>query len=290
MTISGEQGVVAVLGLGPVPPGTPVLAADDLGLTRGDGCFEATRVVTDDRGRHRIDHLDAHLDRFDHSCAGLDLPPIDRSAWQQLIADALAQWRLPGEAMLRLMLTRGRESSPAGPVTGVLTLLPLAAETRRQRDGIDLVTLDRGLPSSGYQQARWLLGGVKTLSYAVNVAALREARRRGAQDVLFVSSDGFVLEAPTSTAVWLSGGSLHTPPVDGAGVLASITQQALFQAASRAGWATSYSRATVPELHAADGLWLVSSGRGVAPVRTLDGTAVEGKPDVTEQLRELAGF
>ena len=47
----------------------------------------------------------------------------------------------------------------------------------------------------------WLLAGAKTLSYAVNMAALRHAERHGAGDVIFVSSDGYVLEGPRSTVV-----------------------------------------------------------------------------------------
>lgn len=285
------QRVVALLGHGLIDPEAPVIRADDLGLTRGDGCFEATRVVTGADGRHRIDHLNEHLDRFDRSCAGLDLPPIDRAGWQQLIETALAAWTTPGEAMLRLMLSRGRESQPDGPITGVLTVTAMAPETQRQRaEGIDVITLERGLPSAGYDTAPWLLGGVKTLSYAVNVAALREAKRRGAHDVLFVSADGFVLEAPTATAVWLAGGKLHTPPVADSGVLASITQLTLFQAAAGAGFQTRQTRATATDLLGADGLWLVSSGRGVAQVLTLDGRPLNTKPDLSAQLSELAGF
>lgn len=285
------QRVVGVLGTGLVDPDAPVLRADDLGLTRGDGCFDATRVVTGADGSHRIDHLAEHLDRFDRSCASLDLPPIDRTAWHALIEQALSDWHTPGEAMLRMMLTRGRETQPDGPVTGVLTLTPLAAEAQRQRaQGVDVITLDRGLPSTGYTAAPWLLGGVKTLSYSINVAAIREAKRRGAHDVLFVSHDGYVLEAPTAAAVWLADGQLHTPPVTDTGVLASITQSALFAAADRAGWVTSQAMARVDELIAADGLWLVSSGRGVAQVLSLDGQALDPKPGVTAELSELAGF
>ena len=46
------------------------------------------------------------------------------------------------------------------------------------------------------QDAPWLLGGAKTLSYAVNMASQRWAQSIGAQDVLWVSADGFALEAP----------------------------------------------------------------------------------------------
>ena len=63
------------------------------------------------------------------------------------------------------------------------------------------MTLARGLPADGVADMPWLLAGAKTLSYAVNMAALRHAERHGAGDVIFVSSDGHVLEGPRSTVV-----------------------------------------------------------------------------------------
>lgn len=280
-----------MLGLGLIDPETPAVRADDLGFSRGDGCFEATRVVTSPDGEHRIDHLDEHFDRFDNSCAGLDLPPVDRPAWRELIEQLLAGWTEPGEAMLRLLLSRGREWELDAGVTGVATLVPTSPETLRQRhEGVHVITLRRGFTVDAFLDAHWLLGGVKTLSYAVNMAGLREAKRRGAQDVLFIDGAGRLLEAPTATVAWLAGDVLTTVAVDGTGILHSITQRALFAAAEQAGHRTGYAAGTAADLLASDGAWLLSSGRGVAQLLTLDGQPVPSQPGRTAELTKLAGF
>lgn len=294
MTTRAEQTtlpVVGVLGTGVVAADDSVVASDDLGLTRGDGCFEATRVVTSQSGTHAVDHLGAHLDRLAVSASSLGLPEPERGRWLELIEGLLVQWHRPGEAMLKLMLTRGRESSPGAPITGIASVTPTSPKVLRQRQhGIAVATLARGSASDTFTDAPWLLGGVKTLSYAVNVAALRTAAERGADDVLFTSTDGYVLEAPTASVVWLTGSTLHTTPHGGTGILASITQQALFAEAGGAGLDTEYTLGTLAELRAADGVWLVSSGRGVARIHTLDGTALPECAQATQRLSKLAGF
>jgi 4-amino-4-deoxychorismate lyase len=282
---------VAVLGVGVVGADEPVLTSDDLGLTRGDGCFEATRVVTDLSGAHRIDHLEEHLVRFQASSAALELPDVDQHAWRALIQLLLAEWDRPGEAMLKLMISRGRESAAFGPITGVATMTPTSELVLSQRrHGISVVTLSRGAASDAFAAAPWLLGGVKTLSYAVNVAAARAAQQRGADDVIFTSADGFVLEGPTSAVVWLAGGVLHTTPTGATGILDSITQKALFANARGAGVPAEYTLGTVADLRAADGVWLVSSGRGAAQVHTIDGHPLTITPGLSDQVTALAGF
>src|SRR5690606_15924798 len=126
--------------------------------------------------------------------------------------------------------------------------------------------------------APWLLAGAKTLSYAVNRAAQREAARRGADDVLFVSSDGYLLEGPTSSLLLRIGSRLVTPRVD-LGILSGTTQADLFTWAETAGYATGYELLTPGDLESADAAWLVSSVRHVAPVRWVDGRyrAVDGE-------------
>ncbi|HET6878265.1 MAG TPA: aminotransferase class IV [Jatrophihabitans sp.] len=279
--------VVAVLGAGPVDPATPVVRADDAGVTRGDGCFEGCRVRTDQHGVSSVDKLDAHLARMARSAAALELP-FDEPAWRALVDTATGAWSRPGEAAMKLLLTRG---APGGAPTGFAQITPLPAHYPRQRrDGLRIITLDRGYASTSFRDAPWLLGGVKTLSYAVNMAAAREAERRGVDDVLFVTSDGYVLEAPTASVVWSAGRTLHTTPTGDTGILAGTTQQLLFAKARAAGWQTAERLATVDELHAAEVVWLVGSVRGAVDVVELDGKPRARLPEVDAEIRALAGF
>lgn len=277
--------LVAVLGVGVIADTAGlVVAADDLGLTRGDGCFDATRLVVDDQGAKRLDHLDAHLARLARSAAALDLP-CDLDEWRGLIDEAVAGWDVPGESVLRVMLTRGREAAPAAPVTGVLTITPLDDHTIAARSGITVATLPRGHAADAFVDVPWLLGGVKTLSYAVNIAAGREATRRGVDDVVFVSTDGYVLEAPRSALVWRAGDRLVSTPHEGTGVLASISRAAIFRGAEQDGIEVAFDLLPVAELFHVDGAWLVSSGRLVAPVVEIDGEAMPVDDRWTTRLR-----
>ena len=278
MTVS----LLAVMGRGVIDPATPVLVADDGGLTRGDGCFEGCRIRD-----AAVDKLDAHLARMSRSAAALGIG-FDTRAWRALIADAVAAWPHPGEAAMKLVLTRG---APDGPPSQLLTINPLPADYPRQRrDGIRVATLPRGTASDAFDGAPWLLGGVKTLSYAVNMAAQREAERRACDDAIFVSRDGVVLEAPTSSVVWSVGSTLYTTPLGGTGILAGTTQQLLFERAVEAGWRTAHAAVGVDELHAADSCWLIASVRGPVDVVAIDSTP-RGRDELrTAQVRALCGF
>jgi 4-amino-4-deoxychorismate lyase len=274
--------VVAVLGVGLVDATAPVVRVDDAGLTRGDGCFEGCRVR--DRA---VDKLDAHLARMRRSAAALEIP-FDEPAWRSLIELAVSAWTHPGEAAMKLLLTRG---PVGGAPTGFAAIGSLPADYPRQRrEGLRVITLSRGVLSDAFADAPWLLGGVKSLSYAINMAAQREAVRRGADDAVFVSADGIVLESPTGSVVWSVGRTLHTTPTGPTGILAGTTQRLLFERTAAAGWQVAETLATVDELHAADVVWLIGSVRGPVDVVELDGKQRVRVPEVDAEIRALAGF
>jgi 4-amino-4-deoxychorismate lyase len=220
------------------------------------------------------------------SAAGLEIG-FDESAWRDLIALACSAWTAPGEAALRLVLTRGT----GGVATGFLTITALSADYARWRgNGLKVITLSRGTTSDAFGDAPWLLGGIKTLSYAVNMAAMREAERRGADDVIFVSADGQVLESPTSSVLWAVGRRLHTIPTGPNGILGGTTQHLLFDRAEQAGWSAVTTPASVDDLHAADALWLTSSVRGPIDIVELDGKSRPRDRETDNEIRRLSGF
>jgi 4-amino-4-deoxychorismate lyase len=193
-------------------------------------------------------------------------------------------WPAEVEGACRLFLTRGL--GEGRPPTALALLAPVSAEVLRQRaEGVAVVSLGLGVPAGFRATAPWLLGGAKTLSYAVNMAALRHAHAAGADDVVLTSLEGQLLEAPTSTVVWAAGGTLHTPPQD-TGILAGTTMARLFDAARADGWPTAVTPGTVADLHAADAVWLVSGIRGPAVVHTLDGVP-RGDAGLSARVREL---
>ncbi|PPF14693.1 aminotransferase class IV [Rathayibacter rathayi] len=258
------------------PGGRGDLDVTDLGFTRGDGIFETINLVDG-----RLQALDAHLDRFARSARMLDLPRPDRAAWVDAIATAVAAHPRVAEAMLKTILTRGVEGG--GRPTGVVVVQTSPDFGPARRDGVRVVLLDRGLRSDVQATSPWLLAGAKTLSYAVNRAASREAAHRGADDAVFVSSDGYLLEGPSANLVLLAGGELVTPPPS-LGLLPGTTQADLFALAPGLGLGTAVRPLRAGDLEAAEAAWLVSSARNAAPIRAVDGVDRRVDPDLSARI------
>ncbi|MDP7726434.1 aminodeoxychorismate lyase [Mycobacterium sp. TY814] len=259
--------------------GTPLLHADDLAAVRGDGVFETLLVR---EGRACL--IESHLQRLTQSAKLMDLPEPDLDRWRRAIDAATGQWLSisDDEAAMRLVYSRGRESAPAASTTYVMVNPVPDRVNAVRRDGVSAITLDRGLPAGGIDTMPWLLAGAKTLSYAVNMAVLRYAARQGAGDVIFVSTDGYILEGPRSTVVIAVEGEdgrpcLLTPP-PWYPILRGTTQQALFEVARDRGYDCDYRALRPADLVAAQGIWLVSSMTLAARVHTLDGRLLPRAP------------
>ena len=273
-------------------PSAPVLRADDLGVLRGESVFETVRIAG---GRPAF--LDAHLRRLQSSADRLEIALP--GGWVELVALALAHWP-DADGILRLVCSKGPAPVGPGPVgpgavgpgpvgfglvgpgpVGFGLLTPMPAETVAARAGVTAITLTLGVPAGLREGAPWLLGGVKSTSYAANMASQRQARDLGADDVVWISSDGEVLEAPTSTVAWIAAGRLVTPPPS-VGILPGTTLQAVLDLQLVD---ADVRRGTVAELRAAEEVLLLSSGRGIAPVVRLDDVEL-GVGPVTQRLQD----
>ncbi|WP_404313184.1 aminotransferase class IV [Agrococcus terreus] len=251
---------------------SPLVRADDLGVVRGDGVFDATLVR-----RGAVRDREEHLDRLERSAAILQLPAPDRAGYGRAMDALVAAWDFDAapEALIRLVLTRGPEGG--GEPTAFAMMLPLSPAAIAERDrGVSITLLGRGHDGDEVAAMPWLLPGAKSLSYSINMAAKRHAVAHGFDDVVFVAPSGQLLEGPTSTLVVDRGGRLATPPQDG--ILASITLDHLLRDAPAAGLEVAFEPMEAADLRAADGAWLLSSGRLLAAITAVDGEPMPRSP------------
>ena len=267
----------------------------DRGFQLGDGIFETRRAR-----RGVAIEIDEHLERLAESAGALELglPPLDtiRNGLAELLAanglDGAGGGGAPGagggpvsdapgDAAVRITVTRGRSFAggliPAGfddlaATVGIQATAytpPLATSLER---GIRAITSSqRHDPSSP-------LAGVKSTSRADYVRAKLDARRAGADDAIFLTTNGDLSESTSANLFLVRDGRLLTSPLDAA-ILAGTTRGWLLAHGATLG-APATARALRPEeLLAADEAFLSSSVAGIIPLVSIDGHAIgSGRP------------
>ncbi|WP_309133110.1 aminodeoxychorismate lyase [Brevibacterium sp.] len=267
----------------------PQLPVDDLSAHRGDGIFETVLVRVDESSDDAtVVSRERHFARFRTSASALDLPDPDPELWDRALDTVIAEVRATQpervEFGVRYSFSRGLDS-PRGWAFSV----PIDESVLQARaEGIAAVSLDRGYDAYLGSKAPWLLIGAKTISYAINQAAGRHARECGADDALFVSHDGVVLEGPTSNLIIRRGDRLLTPDPT-AGLLWGTTQRLIFDHAEELGLRADYADLRLQDVFAADGAWFVSSMRTAVALTSLDGNPVTRDDELTAQLQRIIG-
>jgi 4-amino-4-deoxychorismate lyase len=262
---------LAVSGRGLVAPDEPVVRADDEALLRGRAAFETLRVYGGMSFR-----LEAHVDRLEASAASIGLPAVERRELAEL-ADAVLPAAGGADTVLRLVWTAG---SAEGPPTGLalLSAVPEWIEEARARGAraVALLGVRAAVP--------WLLPGVKSTSYAVNMAAEAEAKRRDADEAIFVDPDDYVLEGTVTNVWWRKGETLFTPALD-LGILAGVTRATLFELAPSCGYDVKEGAFLLDDVLGADEAFTSSSIREVMPLVEVDGVVL-GRGPASDRLQE----
>lgn len=270
-------------------PAADAVSAFDLAVIRGDGVFEATTVV------NRVPlALKLHIRRLADSAVAVELPPIVPDAWLRAVAEAVElhakahDRQQPRDALLKILVSRGADPSTsigqrAEPgLPSVWIFLDDLDPASPKPEEITAVTLSKEISSDSAARAPWLLLGAKTLSYAMNMATFREARRRGVDNAIFVTRDGYVLEGPTASVVIRAGGEFVTPD-PALGILHGTTQQEFFAYAKHLGLPARYARLTVDELMRAEQIWMMG-GSTCQMVGELDGKTFATDPGFTRDV------
>ncbi len=257
------------------PAAGPHLSAFDRGFQLGDGVFETLRA----RGG-RPTELAEHTARLRRSADGLgiDLPSDLAARLANAIAELLAAEDLAGaegDASIRITVSRGpiaqRGLLPPVPhvaptiVVQATPVVPPAADLLARGLHVVASTVRRDVESP--------LAGLKTTSRADYVFARLEADRAGADDALFLTTDGYLSEGTSANLFLIRVGELATPSLACA-VLAGTTRDWLLRWAATAGLTAHETLLTSRDLLEADEAFLSSSVAGILPITRFDGHAI----------------
>lgn len=260
------------------PAGAPVITVDDGGFLFGDTLFE-TLLVRDGKPLFLAEHLD-RLELSAHLSAFL----FNRAAATALLGQALANIPL-AIGRLRLTLSRGACNGlvfPTTPAEIILTLAACAEPTDHQRQ-----TGWRAI-SAPNQRVNPLshLPQLKRGNYADCLYAFNHARRCGADEALFSTPEGELLEGSLSNLFLVRAGQLQTPPL-GTLVLAGVVRRQLLDIAQSLGLAPVEMRITRADLWHADEVFLSNSLLLLMPLAELDGRPLPRGPAWKALLEQL---
>jgi branched-subunit amino acid aminotransferase/4-amino-4-deoxychorismate lyase len=261
------------------------LSVFDRGFQLGDGVFETLRV----RASHPTE-LAEHVARLRRSAAGLDIHlPADLDRWlagginELLAANALDG--PDGDASVRVTVSRGAyhgrgllPPTEVVPATVAIQAWPVVpASPAHLERGLHLIA------SAVRRDPANPLVSLKTTSRADYVYARLEARRAGADDALFLTTDGHLSEGTTSNIFLVHVAAdgitdLATPSLDCA-ILPGTTRSWLLAWATTVGLRPLEALLGRDDLASADEAFMSSSVAGVLPVTRFDGRAIgTGRP------------
>ncbi len=238
------------------------ISVSDRGLAYGDGVFTTIGVSG---GRSRF--LAWHLERLGRDAAAIYIEPPEDGELAEVCCTLISRLELE-EGTLKVVATRGvGRRGPSTRNADEPTVIVTASDPPAPRPPLRAITV----PDS-----RGPLAAHKTLNYLPNVLALREAESAGWEEALFARG-GVLLEATVSNLVGLSGGELHTPPLDGK-TLPGVARRALREAGI-------IQEGALPE--DLDGpLYCVNSVHGIEAVAELDGRPLVRDDGVRGSLEE----
>lgn len=247
----------------------PAIGVTDHGLTVGDGVFEAIKVVD---GQPFA--LTRHLDRLARSARGLGLPEPDDADLRRGVAAVLDGQDLP-LGRIRITFTGGPAPLGSGRGDAPPTVVVVADAMGEWPESTAVATVPWP------RNERGALAGLKTTSYAENVVALAEAKRRGASEAIFANLAGNLCEGTGSNVFYVVDGELRTPTL-ASGCLAGVTRALVLE------W---FGGTEVDEpievVERASEVFLVSTTRDVQAVSRWDDRELPAPGPVTHEARQV---
>jgi|GEM_PF-63850 len=234
------------------------LSPFDPGLTVGQGIFETMLAI-----QGHVLQWERHKRRFESSAKilGLHMPDLTEveSAMNEVVcANPTCRCR----ARVRVTLTGGGNL--------LVTAKPVSEASLKTT----AVVLDLPIHEQSFH------AGLKTLSYADNLAALAEAKAQGAEEGIRANTRGELCEGCVSNIFFVKKGQIHTPALE-TGCLPGVMRGLILERNPTVKVGV-WPLAVIEE---ADEIWLTNSLKGVQGVKRLGEREMMAESVLAKQVR-----
>ena len=247
----------------------------DHGFLYGEGVYEVLRTY---HGQPFL--YEPHMTRLRQSAASiaLDVPWTDAEMHARIL-DTMRAAELPGDAYVRLLLTRGVGElvyDPAAcptPTTVIIVKPHVDPPGRVYEEGVmvSLVPVMRNHPQSVNPR-------IKSNNLLNNALAMQHAIKRKGFEALMRNHRGEICECAQSNFFLVTSGVVRTPALD-AGLLAGVTRAFALDLARALGSRTREEPLFEEDLASADEAFLTSTTREIVPIVKVDDLTIgAGRP------------
>lgn len=268
-----------------VPRHEASVSVFDAGFVLGDGVWEGLRLV-----RGKLVAIDDHLERLYEGAGSIRLDVgLDREALLAAIRATLERNGMEDGAHVRLMVTRGRKTTPnqdprfaPGPATIVIVAEYKAPLPESKARGLKLFTSAIRCSTPDVFDLR--LNSHSRLNF---IQALIQAIDAGADEALMLDPNGFVASCNSTNFFILRKGELWTST--GRFNFKGITRRKIIHLFGAEIGTVREHDFTLAETYAAEEAFVTGTLGGVTPVTTIDGRPIgTGHPGpLTARISEV---
>lgn len=241
----------------------------DRGFLFGDAVYEVIRLYN-----RRLFRVEDHLDRLAKSLASLDIRNVDLEKTRTMLKSTVRESALD-EALVYIQVTRGEAARthhyPDSYMPNTLIYVtPFQNPYENERaTGVFAVT---------HPDIRWGRNDIKATSLAANCMAAQYARTRGAMEVVFIDSDGYMTEGSHTSLFGIKAGKLVVSP-SSPKVLPGITKRQVLELAKESGVSLDERRLKENEIYDLDEFFLAGTSEElISIVKVNDKQIADGKP------------
>jgi len=218
----------------------------DNALLYAEGLFEAFLAIDD-----RVVFLDEHLRRLYKGSKLLGLKiPVNKDRLKNWIYRT-ARGHPDHIKKVRLTITSGDSPKWAG-TQGKQQVIVTASSHRMPTRPFKLFVSDYRLDQKS------LFRRIKTLSYIIHAASLKQARKKRCDDALLLNENNYISEITSANIFWVKDGRIYTPPLT-SGCLEGVTRLKAINELRKMSFKVNEKNKSIADFLRADEIFITSS-------------------------------